>query len=187
MIAIAGIGALGFEIRGIEIPRFLDSASLTAVAASVWSKDHVIAAKWMPSLTRDFMGGVKASSSRGAALLHRIAHVIRLSTEKKVGRVNAGWVVAMVTDKLSFWNWTIGQVPDGSMSGYLPRAFAIGPKLSRTEGSLPVSELKTRSCPQPASIGTSRLIDMRPKQFEGGFHNGGHYIGSPFVEQVVGA
>jgi hypothetical protein len=88
-----------------------------------------------------------------SAFLGGILHVIGISAEKQVRRVAANWIIACMTNKQAIGYGTISQ----------DISHAMGKNPAPTSAQLPVAFPVFVGNPGPASIGASRLVNMRPE------------------------
>lgn len=97
---------------------------------------------------------VRAKSLSLSTLIVSVGHIIRRQPQEQVCRVDAGWPITSVTDKMPLWNWTIYQLPSYTMSTKLI------PPCVLEQFKYSVSSAYNHAVPKPT---LTRLINMGPK------------------------
>lgn len=90
------------------------------------------------------------------ALSHRIKNVIHLGPKKQMLWIYAAAIIAMMTNALPLWNWTISYFPCEPTGFY---HFAPEIKLA-------TARVNDTSHPNPASIRSRRYIYFLPKPLD---------------------
>jgi len=85
-----------------------------------------------------------------APFLYHVGHVVSMTSKKEMRWVDAGWIVAIVTDEQSIRNRTVVQLPRNARSQEVLSA----------HGNMPVSIAVPPSSPEPT---TFRLLHSGPK------------------------
>jgi hypothetical protein len=87
----------------------------------------------------DVLIGAKFSRVPMATFLNHIADVLFLSTKKKMARIDAGRIIATMTNEFSFWDFTFMDLVGNSVGGILlsdVREFSI-PTISKAPSPYP--------------------------------------------------
>jgi len=87
-----------------------------------------------------------------SAFCRTISHVCFLAAKKQMIRTNTSWVVALVANKKSVWNWSMGQFPRNSV-----RKTATSSSFFSNHS---IAGFVSISCPDPATV---RFFDFAPK------------------------